>query len=201
MYMLIILFLLQLNVEPTDNFEGILIYKTQYPTQYKISTYFIGSNKLKIESYNYRKDTIIKMQFLYDFESDYVNCSYLKKGSNEPEWLTPNKKDFVIAYNRLDTLGSDQIEVEVEYDQSQIGFAGNELYETRIEDPTLRIELPEGWLLTGMPISDKSRNIATKIVKTMVLRLNGNGETTETIITTELIARIPMKLGDHYFKL
>ena len=129
---------------------------------------------------------------------DCKKCFYESRGSGNFEWFEYDSEDPIIFYD-ADEFENGQREVEVHYDQSKIGYAQNELYETRIESEDLRIQIPKNWVFTGMPFSSHSDYIAKKVIRKLVV--NAPNDREENIFIFELIGKWPMKLDDNYFEL
>lgn len=186
----------------TENFEGILVYQTEFPSHYNISTYFFGGSKLKIQSATYRQDSMYMITTLYDFDNkDCTNCSQDVYG-NEKAKTTYDEfaEDEIIAYTITDTLNDHKFKVQVDFNQDKIGWENNEYYETRIETDKLHYRLKQGWFFNGwMPISHRSNRIAIEIERIFVLHTSSGKQ--ETKIKSKLVAQRPMKLGDKYFLL
>jgi len=194
-YSIFLFLMLQVNPEP---FEGILIYRTDYPKHTKISTYYIMPGHIGIHSKSYESDSIYNVRYHYDMNQTCRKCYTLKVGYSEKEFIERESKEWIYDYEVVDNSEGNRL-IVVHYNQDMIGFQGNELYETRIEDTNLLVDIPEGFEIAVPPITHLSKFIATKITKTQVLDTGTYRKETE--IVTELIAKIPMKLSERYFKI
>lgn len=188
---------LMLHVDP-EPFEGILIYRTDYPRHTNISTYYIMPGHIGIDSKSYESDSIYSVRYHYDMTTLCRKCYTLKVGSTEKEFVEREPKEWIHDYEVVDSSEGGRL-IAVHYNQDMIGFDANELYETRIEDTNLIVDIPEGFKIAVPPVTHHSKFIATKITKTQVLDTGTYRKETEII--TELIAKIPMKLSEQYFKI
>jgi len=195
LYSIFFFFMFQAEQDP---FEGILIYRTDHAKFTNISTYYIMPGHIGIDSKSYEPDSIFTVKYHYDMTKNCGKCYTIKENSKQKRFVQREPKEYINYYEVIDSTSHNRV-INVHYYQDLIGFRGNEMYETRVEDTSLLINIPEGFSISVPPISHHSKYIATKVTKTKVLDTGSYRKETE--IVTKLMAKIPMKLSERYFEI
>ena len=195
--MLFFILFIQL-INPSAPFEGILIYQTDYTNHTNITKYYITKDKIRTDFVVLETDSSTHSVQIYDLTDNCAFCFIEKTDNTSPQKVYLEVKEKIVDFEIIDSTSKNRV-IDMYSDQSLIGFNGNELYERRIEDKDLLIALPDGWIFNGMPMSHHSNYIASQVIHTRVLKTDLLVK--ETVVIQKLIAKIPMKLSEHYFKI